>query len=120
MIQLVLDRANQAVDKEHLAVAVVDLNNRVEDWKGLRTEVFGELLRFGTFTVIKGDNGKDAEREVSIIFIPLLITKNKLALRLVPGFLFRETPLPKLLLTLSLDSSTIFIYLKESCFAARI
>lgn len=27
---------------------------------------FGELLRFGTFAVVKGDSGKDNEREVSL------------------------------------------------------
>ncbi|EFW21447.1 hypothetical protein D8B26_001646 [Coccidioides posadasii str. Silveira] len=66
IIQLVLDRANSAIDKEHLAAAVQDLTNRVDDWKALRVEAFGELLRFGTFIVIKGDAGKDSEREYHI------------------------------------------------------
>lgn len=61
-----LDRANIAVDKEHLVTAVTDLASRVDDWKSHKVETFGELLRFGTFTVIKGDGGKDAEREVRI------------------------------------------------------
>jgi hypothetical protein len=63
-IQLVLDSANDAVDKEHLASAVADLANRVDDWKSLKVEGFGELLRFGSFTVLKGDSTKDTEREV--------------------------------------------------------
>lgn len=66
-IQVVLDRANVAIDKEQLAAAVVDLSTRVDDWKSLRIDVFGDLLRYGTFTVLKGDGGKDTEREVRII-----------------------------------------------------
>ena len=60
-----LDAANNAIDKEHLATAVVDLAERVDDWKSLKVDSFGELLRFGTFAVVKGDTGKDSEREVS-------------------------------------------------------
>jgi hypothetical protein len=67
MIQSVLDSANDAIDKEHLASAVVDLANRVDDWKALKVEGFGDLLRFGTFTVLKGDSTKDTEREVGCL-----------------------------------------------------
>lgn len=63
-IQHVLDFANEAINKEHLAAAVVDLSERVEDWKSLKMDAFGDLLRFGTFAVVKGDSGKDTEREV--------------------------------------------------------
>lgn len=66
MIQSVLDSANDAIDKEHLAAAVADLSQRVDDWKSLKVEGFGDLLRFGTFTVIKGDSNKDTEREVRV------------------------------------------------------
>ncbi|KAL5336788.1 Dbl homology domain-containing protein [Aspergillus crustosus] len=62
-IQTVLDAANDAIDKEQLASAFRQLDERVDDWKALRSDTFGDLLRFGTFTVIKGDNGKDSERE---------------------------------------------------------
>ena len=42
-----------------------ELKDRVEDWKGHRVEVFGDLLLHGTYTVLKGENtAKDAEREV--------------------------------------------------------
>lgn len=64
IIQSVLDSANDAIDKEHLAFAFLDLSHRVDDWKALKVEVFGDLLRFGTFTVLKGDSTKDTEREV--------------------------------------------------------
>lgn len=67
MIQIILDNANRAIDKEHLVSAVEDLSQRVEDWKALKLEQFGDLLRYGTFTILKGDSGKDAEREVRII-----------------------------------------------------
>lgn len=63
-----LDAANNAIDKEHLATAVADLAERVDDWKSLKVDSFGELLRFGTFTVVKGDTGKDSEREVHFPF----------------------------------------------------
>lgn len=63
-IQNTLDSANEAIHKEHLAEAVVDLSERVDDWKSLKMDAFGDLLRFGTFAVVKGDSGKDAEREV--------------------------------------------------------
>ncbi|KAI9933000.1 hypothetical protein AWENTII_004655 [Aspergillus wentii] len=69
-IQVVLDSANDAIDKEHLASAVVDLADRVDDWKTLKVDTFGELLRFGTFTVLKGDNGKESsEREVCTLSV---------------------------------------------------
>jgi cell division control protein 24 len=65
-IQVTLDSANEAIHKEHLVSAVVDLSERVDDWKSLKMDSFGELLRFGTFSVVKGDSGKDSEREVCI------------------------------------------------------
>lgn len=41
-----------------------DLAERVEDWRTLKVDTFGDLLRFGTFTIVKNDTGKDSEREV--------------------------------------------------------
>lgn len=63
----VLTRTNEAIAHEDKLEAVHDLKNRVEDWKGHRVEGFGDLLLFGTFTVIKSDAAptKDMEREVS-------------------------------------------------------
>jgi hypothetical protein len=63
----VLSRTNHAVDREEKAAAVQELKMRVEDWKGHRVEGFGELMMYGTFTVLKSENiasGKDAERQV--------------------------------------------------------
>lgn len=65
----VLTRTNRAVDREEKAEAVQELKGRVEDWKGHKVEAFGELLLYGTFTVLKSENissGKDAERQVSL------------------------------------------------------
>lgn len=64
----VLTRTNEAVDREEKVEAVQELKARVEDWKGHRVEGFGELLLYGTFTVLKSEslsNGKDGERQVS-------------------------------------------------------
>ncbi|KAH0536783.1 hypothetical protein FGG08_006386 [Glutinoglossum americanum] len=67
--QQVLERANDAVDKVVRNEAVEDLAVRVEDWKGHRIDQFGELLLYGTFTVVKGDGrSSDMEREVGIDF----------------------------------------------------
>lgn len=52
----------------------MELAERVDDWKSLKVDSFGELLRFGTFTVVKGDTGKDSEREVGqFLFLFLFI-----------------------------------------------
>lgn len=50
--------------KNYLTAAVVDLSERVDDWKSLKMETFGDLLRFGTFPIAKVDSGEDIEREV--------------------------------------------------------
>jgi cell division control protein 24 len=65
----VLGRTNKAVDREEKAEAVQELKMRVEDWKGHRVEGFGELLLYGTFTVLKSEtqgSGKDGERQVRL------------------------------------------------------
>ena len=65
IISGVLREANSAIDKETRRNALNDLNERVDEWKGLRLETFGDLMLFGTFTVRKGDGGKtDQEKEV--------------------------------------------------------
>jgi hypothetical protein len=66
IIQGVLHEANAAIDKETRQNALTDLHERVEEWKSLKVDSFGELLLFGTFTVQKGDGSKDQEKEVCI------------------------------------------------------
>ena len=67
----ILHRANEAVAKEQRLAAVSELQNRVEDWKGHQIDHFGELMLFGTFTVLKGEGAKEVEREVREIFFSL-------------------------------------------------
>ena len=64
----IMTRADEAVQKEHHAAAVNELQSRVEDWKGHKINHFGELLHFGNYTVLKGEGAKVVEREVSVIF----------------------------------------------------
>ena len=67
IIQGVLHEADAAIDKETRQNALQDLKERVEEWKSLRVSTFGELMLFGTFTVLKGDAGtKDQEKEVCL------------------------------------------------------
>ena len=67
----ILLRANEAVAKEQRLAAVIELQNRVEDWKGHQIDHFGDLMLFGTFTVLKGEGAKEVEREVRDIFLSL-------------------------------------------------
>ncbi|CAK1364681.1 Rho guanine nucleotide exchange factor scd1 [Cercospora beticola] len=77
----VLNSTNRAVDQEEKREAVQELKHRVEDWKGHRVEGFGELLLYGTFTVLKSENlanGKDGERQYHVYLFEtiLLCCKN--------------------------------------------
>ena len=67
----ILHRANEAVAKEQRLAAVNELQSRVEDWKGHQIDHFGDLMLFGTFTVLKGEGAKEVEREVREIFFSL-------------------------------------------------
>jgi cell division control protein 24 len=60
----ILRRANETIDKQTLLHAVDELVHSVDDWKGHKIEQFGELLLFGTQTVLKSDGPKEVEREV--------------------------------------------------------
>ena len=57
-------RANAAVQKQELAEARQDFIERVDDWKGLSVDGFGELMLYGTYGVVKRDGKGDVEREV--------------------------------------------------------
>ncbi|KAF2224926.1 Pleckstrin homology domain-containing protein [Elsinoe ampelina] len=71
----VLSRTNAAMEREDRFAIVDELSGRVEDWKGHKVEQFGELLLFGTFTVIKSDSGvsKDSEREYHVYFFESIL-----------------------------------------------
>ena len=64
----VLVRANEAIDREQRLEAVGELLSRVEDWKGHNIDHFGELMLYGSHTVLKGEGQKEVEREVRTIF----------------------------------------------------
>lgn len=40
----------------------------MEDWKGHKIDHFGDLLLYGSYTVLKGEGAKEVEREVSTRF----------------------------------------------------
>ena len=63
----VLNQTNELVHKAERDEAVKDLKAQVEDWKHHRVEAFGDLLLYGTHTVVKGDPKTDSEREVSLV-----------------------------------------------------
>ncbi|GAB7350434.1 hypothetical protein MBLNU459_g1042t1 [Dothideomycetes sp. NU459] len=71
----VLTRTNTAIDNQDKLEAVEELKGRVEDWKGHRVEGFGNLLLFGTYTVLKSDNAlnKDPEREYHVYFFESIL-----------------------------------------------
>lgn len=68
MIQLILDAANDAIDKEELIRARKDLAERIDDWKTLKLDNFGDLIRYGTYIVAKNE-AKEPEREVCTVSI---------------------------------------------------
>lgn len=63
-IEFINRKINEAIRKAENVESVKDLEGRVEDWKGHKLEHFGELLLHGQFSVIKGDQKGDVEREV--------------------------------------------------------
>lgn len=90
----IMSRADEAVQKEHHAAAVNELQSRVEDWKGHRINHFGELLHFGNYVVLKGEGAKVVEREVSVIFDSLDPVTRALVFSLFMHSLHRGTPKP--------------------------
>ncbi|EMC98223.1 hypothetical protein BAUCODRAFT_54700, partial [Baudoinia panamericana UAMH 10762] len=74
--QSILTRTNKALDREEKAEAVQELRMRVEDWKGHQVSGFGELLLYGTFTVLKSENlasGKDGERQYHVYLFETIL-----------------------------------------------
>ncbi len=64
----VLQKANEAVNRDLLDEALEDLVNRVDDWKNHRVESFGRLLMHGVYGVITGKT--DQEKDVSHCILP--------------------------------------------------
>jgi cell division control protein 24 len=69
-IERITSAINEAIRKSENIEIVKDLEGRVEDWKGHKLEHFGELLLHGQFSVIKGDQKGDVEREVIDLSAP--------------------------------------------------
>ena len=88
----IMTRADEAVQKEHHAAAVNELQSRVEDWKGHKINHFGELLHFGNYTVLKGEGAKVVEREVSVIFDSLDPVTRAMVFSLFVHILHRGLP----------------------------
>jgi cell division control protein 24 len=59
----VLQKANEAVDRDLLDEALDELIGRVDDWKNHRVDQFGRLLLHGVYTVVTGKS--DQEKDVS-------------------------------------------------------
>ena len=57
-------KVNEAIRKADMAGLVVELSERVDDWKGHKLDTLGDLLLHGQFTISKGDAKQDVEREV--------------------------------------------------------
>lgn len=58
----VLQKANEAVNRDLLDEALEDLITRVDDWKSHKVESFGKLLLHGVYGVITGKS--DQEKDV--------------------------------------------------------
>lgn len=59
-----LEQANSAVDRELRNEALLDLCQRVDEWKGHDIDHFGDLILHGQFTVVTGKS--DVEKEFAI------------------------------------------------------
>ena len=91
VIQDVLNQADASIDKETRDEALQDLQERIDDWKTLQLQSFGELLLLGTFNVMKEGSIRSEEKEYHIyLFHRILImckdvnaakSKNKISQR---------------------------------------
>lgn len=74
IIQDVLKQADASIDKETRDDALQDLQERIDDWKQLQIQTFGELLLLGTFNVMKDSTLRSDEKEYHIyLFSRILI-----------------------------------------------
>ena len=70
----VLNQADASIDKETRDDALQDLQERIDDWKTLDLQSFGELLLIGTFLVMKEGSLRSEEKEYHIyLFHRILI-----------------------------------------------
>lgn len=72
-VEDVLNQANASIDRETRRAALIDVQERVDDWRALKIQQFGDLMLFGTFTIQKGDSGKDSEREYHLYLFEAIL-----------------------------------------------
>lgn len=60
----VLQKANEAVNRDLLDESLEELIVRVDDWKSHKVEQFGKLLLHGVYGVLTGKS--DQEKDVSL------------------------------------------------------
>ena len=74
IIQDVLNQADASIDKETREDAVKDLQERIDDFKGLNLASLGELLLIGTFNVLKESPLSKEEKEYHVyLFARILV-----------------------------------------------
>ncbi|KAI6778731.1 Rho guanine nucleotide exchange factor-like protein [Emericellopsis cladophorae] len=71
----VLYRANEAVNRDLLDEALVDLKTRVDDWKNHNVESFGKLLMHGVHGVATGKTDVEKDYEIYLFEAILLCCK---------------------------------------------
>ncbi|OAA56132.1 Rho guanyl nucleotide exchange factor [Niveomyces insectorum RCEF 264] len=71
----VLQKANEAVDRDLLDDALDDLVNRVDDWKNHKVDQFGRLLLHGVYTVVTGKSDQEKDYEIYLFECILLCCK---------------------------------------------
>ncbi|KAG6007572.1 hypothetical protein E4U21_005770 [Claviceps maximensis] len=71
----VLQKANEAVNRDLLDETLNELITRVDDWKALKVESFGKLLLHGPYVVINAKSDQEKEYEIYLFEGILLCCK---------------------------------------------
>ncbi|KAL6898568.1 Pleckstrin homology domain-containing protein [Trichoderma evansii] len=71
----VLQKANEAVNRDLLDEALEELMTRVDDWKSHKIESFGKLLLHGVYGVITGKTEQEKDYEIYLFECILLCCK---------------------------------------------
>ncbi|KAL9473283.1 hypothetical protein ACSS6W_007663 [Trichoderma asperelloides] len=71
----VLQKANEAVNRDLLDEALEELMTRVDDWKSHKIESFGKLLLHGVYGVITGKSEQEKDYEIYLFECILLCCK---------------------------------------------
>lgn len=71
----VLQKANEAVNRDLLDESLEELIGRVDDWKSHKVESFGKLLLHGVYGVITGKSDQEKDYEIYLFECILLCCK---------------------------------------------